>query len=157
MIVTIDGLKKKHKITAEEVEYCANWFAEKLMHGNLVKNLTINFSFIDQYAYKGMAEHYEDENHRRPRTFNINIRANMKRADILKTIAHEMVHVKQYAKGELSMYVFGKHHRWLDGEVPTSTSYWDHPWEIEAYGREIGLYERYKNHIHTNKMKFKNA
>ena len=59
---------------------------------------------------------------------------------LLETLAHEMVHVKQYARRELKPRVdcwMGKTYN------PKKVSYWDLPWEIEAHGRETGLFVRY--------------
>jgi len=55
-----------------------------------------------------------------------------------------MVHLKQYAKGELKDYARVKSIKWK-GQVydEDRIDYWDHPWEIEAYGRERGLYIRF--------------
>jgi hypothetical protein len=47
-------------------------------------------------------------------------------------LAHEMVHVKQYAKGQLK--VAGSRFQWLG--KPFTGSYYDSPWEIEAFSRE---------------------
>lgn len=57
--------------------------------------------------------------------------------DICLTLAHEMVHVKQYAKGQLKQRPkrSGKvEHIWM-GKV-NKESYYDCPWELEAFSRE---------------------
>jgi hypothetical protein len=61
--------------------------------------------------------------------------------DMLKTIAHEMVHVKQYMRGELDGYNEtwkGKSAaRWMKKD-------WSlHPWEREAIKQEKRLYNKY--------------
>jgi len=54
-----------------------------------------------------------------------------------------MVHVKQYARGELrENYGVGKH-LWKGAWVNSNIDYYDLPWEIEAHGRETGLFIRY--------------
>ena len=45
----------------------------------------------------------------------------------LSTLAHEMVHVKQFARGELSSSL----QHWK-GRDHADTEYWDQPWEKEA-------------------------
>ena len=45
----------------------------------------------------------------------------------LSTLAHEMVHVKQFARGELSSSL----QHWK-GRDHSDTDYWDQPWEKEA-------------------------
>jgi len=57
-----------------------------------------------------------------------------------------MVHVKQYAKGELKDYVRMNKTKWRDEIIESDElDYWDQPWEIEAHGRERGLYFRFLN------------
>jgi hypothetical protein len=58
----------------------------------------------------------------------------------LETVAHEMVHVKQYARRELHPV----YNMWCGKTYnPEKVSYWDLPWEIEAHGREVGLFIRW--------------
>lgn len=65
----------------------------------------------------------------------------------LSTLAHEMVHVKQFARGELYESINLGMHRWkgewLSNNRQCVKDYWDHPWEIEAHGRETGLFIRW--------------
>ena len=60
--------------------------------------------------------------------------------DILKTIAHEMVHGKQYLRGELN----GWHDKWQGKSTKKydNTPYKDLPWEIEALALEEVLYKK---------------
>ena len=59
---------------------------------------------------------------------------------LLQTLAHELVHVKQYLTGELLMRRDRLY--WKGGEAAlnvTFEDYFDLRYEIEAYGREKGL------------------
>lgn len=83
---------------------------------------------------------WEDQ-HIRPNDFVIQIDPDQKVGMILNTLAHELVHVKQWAKGEFyqhqsneNVFTFQKM-RYNIARV----DYWDQPWEIEAHGRAIGL------------------
>lgn len=63
----------------------------------------------------------------------------------LSILAHEMVHVKQYVKGELIDH--GKYCKWhgkkyQESEI-NSEEYFFSPWEVEAYGMQVGLYHFY--------------
>ena len=60
--------------------------------------------------------------------YEIDIKRSLRLRDMLTTLAHEMVHVKQYELGELTQ----------DNEA--EYDYWDKPSEIEAHGRETGLF-----------------
>lgn len=53
---------------------------------------------------------------------------------LLITIAHEMVHVKQYARGQVKDSKNRKARYWLGKKV--KAEYFDQPWEIEAYSKE---------------------
>ena len=60
--------------------------------------------------------------------------------EILKTLGHELVHVKQYAKGELTTDRTGAlRYNGVHYYVDTLLDYFELPYEIEAYGREKGL------------------
>ena len=61
----------------------------------------------------------------------------------MKTLAHEMIHVKQIARGQLQEHVTKNgnlQHIWM-GKV-NRQSYYKRPWEIEAYSRENELAHR---------------
>jgi hypothetical protein len=51
------------------------------------------------------------------------------------TLAHEMVHVKQMAKGQLKSASRGAQ-IWMGKRYPASTPYLDRPWEVEAFSRQ---------------------
>jgi hypothetical protein len=72
---------------------------------------------------------------------------------ILKDLGHEMIHVKQYLLNEMFDYSDGRTVRFMGGihtfdDAKLDWSYWDSPWEVEAYGRMEGLY-----HMFLKKMK----
>ncbi len=56
---------------------------------------------------------------------------------IMQTLAHEMVHAKQYLRGELN----GWTNSWK-GKKPRNYKYENAPWEREAYKLEKKLYEK---------------
>lgn len=71
-----------------------------------------------------------------PRSFLITLHKGMDDNDLLKTLAHEMVHVKQYVKGELKeRYKDGHKQLWMNKDY-SDASYDDQPWEIEAHELE---------------------
>ena len=73
------------------------------------------------------------------REFELEIDRKLTLRKMLETVAHEMVHVKQYARREL-----GHNYKWHGKTYsPEKVSYWDLPWEIEAHGRELGLFVRW--------------
>ena len=83
---------------------------------------------------------WEDE-HYRPFDFSIQIDPNQKIQLLLNSLAHELVHVKQWAKGEFYQLQRERSVYKFNGQKfdTTKIDYWDTPWEIEAHGRAIGL------------------
>ena len=70
---------------------------------------------------------------------------------IFQDLAHELTHVKQYMTNELFDYTSGdvrfKDERFSIEKYDFENShddYYNSPWEIEAFGREWGLYKRFK-------------
>ena len=63
------------------------------------------------------------------REFTIEVANNLTLKDLVTTVCHEMVHVKQYARNEMDCY--GK--KWKKKAIPENTGYYDLPWEKEAY------------------------
>ena len=57
-----------------------------------------------------------------------------KPANMALALAHEMVHVKQLAKGQLKVHRKG--YTWRGKVYPSKTPYAERPWEIEAYAKQ---------------------
>ena len=84
-----------------------------------------------------------DDDEEIPNEFEIRLDSSLNNIALLRALAHEMVHVKQYVYGELKD-VSLKTALWKGQKhVMNGHTYWDQPWEIEAYGREIGLVENF--------------
>jgi hypothetical protein len=91
---------------------------------------------------------------RDPRYFVIDLDSSKSLRTLLLTLAHEMVHVKQFARNEQEYTPKLNKIRWHGKMVDLSkTDYWDLPWEIEANGREIGLFVQWcrENSLSTKK------
>lgn len=147
--VTGAGHKK-----AAEIKRATKFYAEYLMHKNKTKNLEIDIEVSECFPDQGLCVN-EDES-KPPKYFTIQLRCGKDDNDIIHTLAHEMVHLKQYAKLELTkdliikkgnnIYLstlwMGKPYRFKSHE----DEYFDSPWEIESYGREDHLYWKWKDH-----------
>ena len=119
----------------------------------LSNNISLNIH-MRHSEHEGESYVHDDANVNRPRDFVIVLDHHQMNRDeygrergdtewghkILETLGHEMVHVKQYARRELHPTTDA----WMGKTYnPKKISYWDLPWEIEAHGREIGLFIRY--------------
>jgi hypothetical protein len=56
------------------------------------------------------------------------------------TLAHELTHVAQFAKGTLQMTPKGK--RWKGKYYGRKVPYLDQPWEIQAFSKQEILFRR---------------
>ena len=145
------NIKGSNKTTRTLVNRAAWWYAEKLMGKRLMNALEININLdrtlAKKYNMEGSAI-WEDEG-RRPREFTIELDATMSIRNILITLAHEMVHVKQWAKDEMYEYYNTPNMVRFKGEkmYQNEVDYWDYPWEIEAFGRQLGLFVRFCNDV----------
>jgi|TARA_B110000977_G_scaffold196946_1_gene278371 hypothetical protein len=141
------NIKGSNKATRTLVDRAAWWYAERLMGKRLMNALEININLNRNLSSKFDTEGtciWEDEG-RRPKEFTIEIDASMSIRNILITLAHEMVHVKQWAKDEMYEYYNTPKMVRFKGEKMhmDKIDYWDYPWEIEAFGRQLGLFVRF--------------
>jgi hypothetical protein len=149
MNITITGMigKRKEKALLKEA---AEFFAIQLMDPRMVRNLTLDIEVYNNLDVEG--ECVDEDGFRNPRWFTIGLKSQDIK-DMIKTLGHEMVHVKQHAKNELltghavaargGLKIYSK---WM-GEIwkpkGKEDAYFDAPWEIEAYGREVGLFAKW--------------
>jgi hypothetical protein len=122
------------------VKRAAQFYAQELISEKMLENIFIRIKFnskMDAYGYASV-EDYNDSG--KPREFEIEIHPGIGASDILKTLAHEMVHIKQYVYGETNERLT----RWKGQRVDADTvDYWVQPWEIEAHGFEAGLFTKF--------------
>ena len=143
MLLHVKGSDNK---TRKLVKTAAWGYAEKVMGKRLLRSLeiTINLkkNLLDKDGHEGTAI-WEDDNIR-PKEFTISLDSTCTIRNILITLAHEMVHVKQWAKGEMYEYAEQDMVRFNKTKFNMANiDYWDYPWEIEAFGRQLGLFVRF--------------
>lgn len=140
---------KPKKVPISLCKLAVKWYGKKLLGDRLYNNIELLIEFdnsdLGEDLY-GCCD-WNDTNHR-ARNFTITVNPNLGKRNMLLVLAHEMVHVKQYAKGEMKDYLRVNRVKWK-GQIynDEQIDYWDHPWEIEAHGREKGLYYRFLESI----------
>ena len=92
---------------------------------SITPTIEINFRRMSKDPNYGYCCHLDDNE------FEIDIKRTLRLRDMLTTLAHELVHVKQYVENT------------LDHGAEEEMEYWDRPSEIEAHGRETGLFIRW--------------
>jgi hypothetical protein len=125
------------------IKDAALFFASKLIPARLFPLLEIDIN-VTKSSADGFCE-YTDSNIN-PRSFTIELNKKLKGDELVKTIAHEMVHVKQYVKGELKeRYKPHHHHLWHKELIIINDKNWyDVPWEVEARDLEEKLFNEYR-------------
>lgn len=144
------------RLTKAEIRDYMEFLADMLMSPRLVKSLTIHIKCLPLKKVKGFCMSLDDQYGKRPKEFLIELDTKQSKASQLKTLAHEMVHVKQYAKGELADLDRQNKVKFNKKKYNAESFYWLQPWEIEAYGYEYGLYRMYRGikNWKQNKKKF---
>ena len=156
MIIKILG--KQDKICNAELKFATAFFAQYLMGNTLAKSLYITISFSDQGDNTDGRCLPVDLFEKSPRVFYLGINPKMSKTKILKILAHEIVHMKQYVKRELSVgwkTASFKGEKFALGE--SLEDYFNWPWEIEAFGRQDALVFFYRVALRQEKVKFKNG
>lgn len=124
-----------------------------------------NYADIDDLR-KYRAWCYYDGIHNDRKTFRVilnvkQINQNAKKPltrmkNILIDLGHELVHVKQYLNNEIFDYVSGGVRYkgcYFDNTYQQSVElYYDSPWEVEAYGRELGLYKMFVQKVRNGEI-----
>ena len=128
-IEVVGGTQSQRSKVESMVEFCI----QKLMPRMQTLDIEVRLTSINDA--NGYCTKISDTKNAREFEIEVDRRLNLRQ--LLETVAHEMVHVKQYARGELT------ERSWQGKLVKPNQEYWDHPWEIEAHGRETGLFVRW--------------
>jgi hypothetical protein len=130
---------------AEVLHYAASFYCKTLLPIKH-RRVTIHMKFNEDMNSTEAETTWLDSNFI-PREFEIKFSRKIKNLKrIVQTCAHEMVHVKQFARGEMYDYLHSNRIRWKTQMFQMNDEqYWDYPWEIEAYGKELGLFVKFKN------------
>lgn len=132
----------KGRLTLKQMQ-AIDFFASLLLTPQLKKHIIITVVFRKRMKYLGLTNVDDYNMMGRPREFTLDIYRNQSEVEILKTLAHELVHVRQYAVGDLNEEAT----LWQGRSVSRDLEYHNHPWEIEAEHLTEILYEEYVNDI----------
>ena len=123
------------------VRRAVTFYGQSLMTKRMLDAISITVRFDDSLMDYGGAMVTGTNDAGIPRKFTIELHPGLGAPVILETLAHEMVHVRQYAKGHLSDGL----ERWK-GEPSDleGTDYYARPWEREAMALEEGLMIKFK-------------
>lgn len=139
MSIDIYGITRKRD--AAIYEDALDFYMMLLLPATITRHIHVDLSFkkkLDDNC-DGWCQIAGYNTRKKAREFDVEICKNRSMRYQLMTLAHEAVHIKQYALGEIDENMS----TWKGVRIPSSTDYYDSPWEIEAHGRELGLYVRF--------------
>jgi hypothetical protein len=110
----------------ELVENVVHWCIKKLMPRVRTLDIEVRLTKCSACGYCMCT----DDN----KTFELEIRKGMNLYDLISTVCHEMIHVKQYYRKEMD-----NDRRWKSRKISESVSYENEPWEKEAFRMEEKL------------------
>lgn len=148
-IIGRGGLKKAL------ARYALHWYARTLLPKNILKRVRVMLFFTNSVAYMDGAEMWPGKGRL---TYFIRCNSRSGPYRTLSDLAHEMIHVQQYATGVMTEKKAGtcwrgKVHPYNDKKE--DATYWNAPWEIDAYGRAYYLYKRCRLHMLKRGFKFR--
>lgn len=167
MRVEFVGFSKEEEAHLAEA---LRFFCKILFHGNMLSRMTFYIEKHPELDIDGECFPVDDGN----RTFVISIRCGECDDEPCATLAHELVHCKQWANRELgsTATVVARTNK-VSGVIELGTAfietwhgevwkpkrgehpYFDCPWEIEAYGKALGMMARW-NDFQEKRTKRKN-
>lgn len=154
MRIRIHG--RNRKVERKELRYAIKWMCQQLMpelHEDLFIELHMK-RLQDDNAWMAPIEHTQVL-----RAFRVILDTSLPRHRQLTYLAHELVHVKQYAKGEMrDRYVQVRSPRGVKYKLkdvrfkkrfidPVLVEYNKQPWEVEARRLQGKLYKDYRDHL----------
>lgn len=140
MLISIEGCKDKQM--EKEIMKAAHFYGSILFSNQMIKYIVIDIVFKTSIKDQGTCCVIDVNKNYKAREFEIELKRHRSLRSTLKTLAHEMVHVKQYAKGELNRDV----NTWFGTYINTKdTPYHMLPWEAEAWMLDEGLYRMYRS------------
>jgi hypothetical protein len=140
-IIIFKALRKQNKTTALVTE--AIYFFAKELELDNKPNILVEAKYPSWptfvHGYMSPEKTVDDIEH-----YKVVVHLNRNMASVIRTVAHEMVHVKQFNKKELK-YV-GSRISWKGDLYKDNHPYHTRPWEIEAFGMDKELSEKFLAH-----------
>jgi hypothetical protein len=134
----IEVLNCKDDRLKDYVIRAIEFYGKKLItNKRIYNNIYIEIEFTDDIKDLGSASVDGYNSAKKAREFLIEINNKISGKSVLQTLAHEMIHIKQYIYDEINEDLNKWKHEIIDSD---NMDYYDYPWEIEAYGKEQGLF-----------------
>jgi hypothetical protein len=112
-----------------------SWFDERFLY-EFNYDITVEHNELEEYAFVYVSGELEDSNE-----FVIEIEKSLSVEEYIKSLIHEMIHVEDYLKKNLTSGKNGT--RYWKGLYYDPNDYKNQPWEIRASSLESHLFEEY--------------
>ena len=143
MNVRIKITGRAKKLEREECRRAVALWGKYLLGPRLDDLINLTIKFDPKLNTGQLFAYVIDTDDRVPsRCFRISVCPTLSKKHTLRVIAHEMVHVRQNAKGILKSSVCSTvkwHGKSYEFDESSALGYWLTPWEIESRGYEEGL------------------
>jgi hypothetical protein len=145
MSITINvnlGTKSKRKLAEDAISFSIKHLIPRVR--SLYIEIDLIYKLLDKEQVYGDCVNNDTNDGCNPKEFLIRVDSNLSTENFLKTIFHEMIHVKQYVRKELYDYVRKPGCRWKKQyfEDKYDDSHMT-PWEIEAQKLENVLFSSF--------------
>jgi hypothetical protein len=143
------GNAKKRNMVKKAARWMLGYTLGTRLANNICLTITLEEGLKNTRFYGSVI--WEDDN-LRPRSFDMELCNYLKDRMLYRVLAHEIVHIRQYATGDLKdLTTHAEYCKWKNkmvlAEGRGSGSYFDFPWEIEARrDQEIILREWKQTH-----------
>ena len=150
------GNARKRKLVKQAARWMLGYTLGTRLANNIILNITLEEGLRDTRFYGSVV--WEDANHR-PREYDMELCNYLKDRMLYRVLAHEIVHIRQYATGDLKDLVTQADYcKWKNKMILTEgrgkVNYFDLPWEIEARrDQEVILSDWKKAHGYHFKQK----
>lgn len=128
------GNAKKRKLVKQAARWMLGYTLGTRLANNIVLSISLEENLRNTRFYGSVI--WEDDN-QRPRSFDMELCNYLKDRMLYRVLAHEIVHIRQYATGDLKdLATHADYCKWKNkmvlAEGRGSGSYFDLPWEVEA-------------------------
>ena len=138
-------IEKSNRKNRELTSSIVHFMLEKLELNNITLDIEFSNILRDEYALGFSSKNAENE-------FSIELDRNLDFHDLLETICHEMIHIKQYVNGELIEQNGQTIYKNILYNIDANDYYEDVdnlPWEKEAYEKETYYSKLYLTEVHN--------
>lgn len=142
-------VKGRTKHTKKEIKLATEYLCDVIFKPRLSRNIYVEVRLIKDKLRKecAMADINCTDQPRNSRMFDLEIDNNLSYKSTICSIAHELIHARQFARGELSATFYPPYLR-FKGEIinETQTRYYELPYEFEPHAREDDLFYQWLAH-----------